>query len=122
MMKAKLTLATLFMLLTIFCIAQSGVTLTGEPTKGTLKQNDNSEKTATAVKSDSPTVKSFDVAEGKKGLNAVNVCNARQAASSTNTQNTSPPESGTASSPMETKHAINTKGTGATRDGAGKDK
>lgn len=123
MMKAKLTLATLFMLLTIFCIAQSGVSLAGETTKGTLKQNDNSEKTAaTAVESDSPTVKSFDVAEGKKGLNAVNVRNAKQTANSTNTQNTSPPESGTASSPVETKYAINTKGTGATRDGAGKDK
>ena len=112
-MKAKLTLVTLSMLLTIFCTAQSGVSSTGEPLKGTLKQNDASEKSAeTAVKSDSPAGKSFDVAEGKKGLNAVNVKRSNQPEEKANTKTAVSPETGPAGDVVQRKHAINTKGTG----------
>jgi hypothetical protein len=112
--------------------------------KGTLQQSNNLAKaTSVAVQSDSSTAKTFDVAEGKKGLNAVNVKQARPAGSiNENGRNTKPngqddgnpfpPKSPNAkvtkpigtntsgvdstTTNMQTKHAINTKGSGATRD------
>jgi len=62
------------------------------------------------------------VPEGKKGLNAVNVRTAKQTESSVKGRSTSPPASGSTLNTGQDKHAINTKGTGATRDGSGKDK
>jgi len=116
-MKTKLSLAVLTLLLAIVCTAQSGVSSTGEPLKGSAKQNDTSGKIAeTAVKSDLQAVKSFDVAEGKKGLNAVNVSRSKQSEVRANAKTAVAPESGSTGNIPESKHAINTKGTGATRD------
>ena len=139
-----LKMAIVLLLLANTGFAQQNKLVTQLPEKGTLQQSSNSDKTTDAtIKNDSPPTKTFDVAEGKKGLNAVNVKLARQAGSvnengrttkpngqddgnpfqakNTNvkaSKSISPNSSGVDSTTtnLQTKHAINTKGTGATRD------
>jgi hypothetical protein len=132
----KMTVALLLIANTGF--AQQNKLVTKLPEKGNIQQSNS-----LAVHSDSSRTKTFDVAEGKKGLNAVNVKLARQAGfinengrtakpngqddgnpfppKSTNakaTKSISTNSSGVDSTTtnLQTKHAINTKGTGATRD------
>ena len=100
-MKTKLRITVFLLLLVTLGYAQQNTSITKLPDKGTLQQNNTTDKvTAPAVKPDSPNTKTFDVAEGKKGLNAVNVRKAVNQEKPTPTSD----------------HAINTKGTGATRD------
>jgi len=135
----KITIVLLLMANAGF--TQQNKLVTQLPEKGTLQQSNNLAKaTNMAVQSDS---KTFDVAEGKKGLNAVNVKQAKQTGSINENGRTTKPSgqdmgnryppqkanvkatksiitnsSGVDSTTtnMQTKHAINTKGSGATRD------
>ena len=131
------------MTVVLLLMANAGFTqqnklVTKLPDKGTLQQSNS-----LVVNSDSSRTKTFDVAEGKKGLNAVNVKQARQAGSINENGRTAkpnglddgnpfPPKSNNSketkypcmnpslvdsiTTNMQTKHAINTKGSGATRD------
>lgn len=81
-MQNKLKTTVLLVLLANFGFAQQITPTTKLPEKVTVQENSHTDKTvATTVQNDSPNAKSFDVAEGKKGLNAVNVRNAKQAGS-----------------------------------------
>ena len=139
-----LKMAIVLLLLANTGFAQQNKLVTQLPEKGTLQQSSNSDKTTDAtIKNDSPPTKTFDVAEGKKGLNAVNVKLARQAGSVNENGRTAKPNGQDDGNPfpsksnnsketkypcmnpslvdstttnIQTKHAINTKGTGATRD------
>jgi hypothetical protein len=96
---------------------QQNKLVTKLPEKGTLQQSSNLNKTTdVVVLNDSTTKKTFDVAEGKKGLNAVNVKRSKQSEVRANAKTAVSPETDSATDATETKHAINTKGTGATRD------
>lgn len=129
-MKSKIVISIGLIMATTLCFAQHSKPIAELPAKGTLIQT-------------SPNGAAATVAEGKKGLNAVNVKQAKQAGSvnengrttnangkhdenpfppkSTNTKATkypcmNPSEADSTSNVLQTKHAINTKGTGATRD------
>lgn len=138
----KMTVVLLLMANTGF--TQQNKLVTQLPEKGTLLQSSNLAKTTdVAVQRDSSTTKTFDFAEGKKGLNAVNVKLARQAGSINENSRTTKPngqDDGNSFPPKSTnqketrypcinpslvdstnnnlqnKHAINTKGTSATRN------
>lgn len=112
-MKNKIMISICLMLVSTFCFAQKSKPVAELPAKGTLQQTSVSEKSVT---DDTAKDKAAAVTEGKKGLNAVNVKHAKQAEPNATAQPASPPESGSTGNIPETKHAINTKGTGATRN------
>jgi len=120
LMKNKFRITALFFLLASFGFAQSSQQVAVLPQKNTSPQTKTTQSGSTG---DVAKGEAVTVTEGKKGLNAVNVKRSKQSETRANTLTAGSleldPLTGTAS---ETKHAINTKGTGATRDGAGKDK
>lgn len=116
-MKNVLKMGLLLILLTNVGFAQQNELIPKLPEKDTLQQKHNSDKAAdTTVQNDLPIMNSVEVAGGKKGLNAVNVRQTKQAGNNANSQIVSPPEKGSTTVLQQSKHAIITKGTGATRD------
>jgi len=123
-MKNRIAISISLLLVTTLCFAQQSKPIAELPAKGTLMQT-TSEKVSAG---DAATV-----AEGKKGLNAVNVKLARQAGSANeNEGNKFPPKNSSTkatkyacmnpalvdsdSNASQAKHATNTKGTGATKN------
>lgn len=129
-MKNRILISIGLLMVTTLCFAQQSKPIAELPAKGTLIQT-------------SPNEAATVVAEGKKGLNAVNAKQAKQAGSvsenggtirpndqddgnpfppkSTKTKATkypcmNPSEADSASNSPQTKHSINTKETSATRD------
>ena len=104
-MKNKIVISIGLLLATTLCFAQQSKPITELPAKGTLMQTSTTEKVSTG---DAATV-----TEGKKGLNAVNVKRSKQSEPRANGQTAGPPTAGSAEITQDSKHAINTKGTGA---------
>jgi hypothetical protein len=112
-MKYRFELAVLLLLLATTGFAQESKPITQVPAKGTLQQSTASGKSSTG---DVAKGEATTVTEGKKGLNAVNVKRSKQSEVRANAKTAVAPETDSATGVAETKHAINTKGTGATRD------
>ena len=114
-MKNKLKLLLLLILVVNQGFAQQRAQASSTPA------NETSSKTGVSKKA-APKDVAPSVPEGKKGLNAVNVRTAKQSESSVKGQSSSPPvpAPGSKGNTEQDKHAINTKGTGATRDVANK--
>lgn len=129
-MKNRILISIGLLMVTTLCFAQQSLPIAELPAKGTLIQTSTNEAAAAVV-------------EGKKGLNSVNVKQAKQAGGvsengrttnpsgqdgrnpfppkSKNTKATmypcmNPSEADSASNSLRTKHSINTKGTNPTED------
>lgn len=129
-MKNRILISIGLLMVTTLCFAQQSKPIAELPAKGTLIKT-------------SPNGATTTVSEGKKGLNAVNVKQAKQAGSvsengrttnpsgqddrnpfppkNTNTKATmypcmNPSEADSSSNSLQTKHSINTKGTNPTED------
>jgi len=111
-MKFTFGLTTLLFLLVQVGFAQSG-TQVSIPTKANSTQPIATKSGATG---DIAKGEAVTATEGKKGLNAVNVKRSKQSEVKANTKTAVLPESSSTGNIPESKHAINTKGTGATRD------
>jgi hypothetical protein len=109
--KFKIVVFLLLMANSVFAQSTSKVsTLPVESATGQV-QTTKSGSTGDVAKGEAVTA-----TEGKKGLNAVNVERSKQSEVRANTKTAVSPESGSTGNIPESKHAINTKGTGATRD------
>ncbi|MBA4409181.1 MAG: hypothetical protein Q8S54_04780 [Bacteroidota bacterium] len=113
-MKNKFKTTVWLILVATLGYAQQNTKVSTLPAKGTLMQTGTSKESSTG---DVAKGEALTATEGKKGLNAVNV---RQAAKtdgrvsgSANDYSKNKQESGSTGNIQESKHAINTKGTGA---------
>jgi len=134
-MKNKILISICLLAFSTLCFAQQSKPVAELPAKGALMQTTTNEH---VLSGDASTV-----TEGKKGLNAVNVKQAKQAGIQTEVGRTirtngqddgnpvpyknasakvtkyacmNPSLADSTSNTLQTKHAINTKGTGATRN------
>jgi hypothetical protein len=103
-MKNKFRIAALFFLMANFGFAQSSKQVSVLPEKDISTQTITTKSGSTG---DVAKGEAVTVTEGKKGLNAVNVKRSKQSEVRANTKT-----SGSVGNVEESKHAINTKGTG----------
>ncbi|MEI8112424.1 MAG: hypothetical protein WCI54_02280 [Bacteroidia bacterium] len=112
-MKLKFGFTSLLFLLVHAGFTQSGTQVSTLPAKANPTQTSSTKSGSTG---DIAKGEAVTETEGKKGLNAVNVKRSKQSEVRANTKTANSTEAGSSGNIPESKHAINTKGTGATRD------